>query len=236
MHELTLWCLFRLCSCIPTNWPFYFGFVAPFVLAYLINWIVYAYTLVVLCAPKFAGTSQQKEVKSRAQNYVTVVMILSIFFAIAWVFALVGTSDVDTIVHEVGQYMFAVFIALHAVFTLIFQFWRLKEAREVWTHLWYIVNCQRDQYAPQKAISPKLQRYRDTELSVRSHETQGVGLKDEAVPLSPAEESEPSTRGVVENKYITGADDDDMTANGKEQEKQDLGGDEEEGEGAVTRL
>lgn len=222
------------CSCIPTNWPFYFGFLVPFILACLLNWIVYFLTLAILCTSKVTSKYPQKEAKSRVRIYVAVQAILSILFAVAWIFALVGgTRDVETL-HEVGQYIFAVFIALHAVFTLILHTMRLKEAKEVWTHLWFLLS-KGDLYAPSKTYATdEPEHYRDTELSSRSYEGGGVVLSEEDVPFSPATEPEPSTSGVVENKYASTPTAADTIANG-EREKEDLG-QLEEGEGTTTRL
>lgn len=203
--------------------------MAPFALGYLLNWIVYLLILGALCTPKVASKPQQKAAKSRVQNYIAVLAILSILFAVAWVFALIGTSDVATDVNEAAQYIFAVFIALHAVFTLILHTVRVPEAKQVWTHLWYLLTCKRDQYAPSRTYvtSEPTSRYRETELASRSFEGGAVpGSSDEVVPLSPAAEPEPSTNGVLENVYVTSPDD----ARGKP----DLG--LENGGGVATEL
>lgn len=199
-------------------------------IAYLVDWIVYLLTLGALCIPKVSSKPQQKEARSRVQNYMAVLTILSILFAVAWIFALIGTSDVAADVHEAGQYIFAVFITLHAIFTLILHTVRLSEAKGVWTHLWFLLTCKGDQYVPSRTyVTAEPQHYRETdrELSTRSYEGNGLAASsDEAVPLSPAAEPEPSTRGVVENVYAP------PPGEGNERAKENL----EEGGGMATEL
>lgn len=214
--------------------------MAPFALAYLLNWTVYLVTVAILCTSKVTSKYPQKEARSRVQNYTAVLAILSILFAVAWAFALVGTTDVEPIAHEVGQYIFAVFIALHAVFTLILHTVRSKEAKEVWTHLWFILTCKGGLHVytttNKTYVTDEPLRYRDTELSSRSYEgggEGGVGLHEEVAPLSPAAEPEPSTTGVVENRYVTSPTASD-TGEKSEREKEEPS--ELEGEGTTTRL
>lgn len=206
--------------------------MVPFVLSYLLNWIIYLLLLAALCTPKVTSKPQQKAARSRVQKYTAALCILSIFFAVAWVFALIGTRDVPMAVHEIAQYIFAVFITLHAVFTLILHTLRTPEVKQVWMRLWYLVTCKGQRYAPNRAyVTHEPQRFRETDLVASRSFEGGVAptLSDEVVPLSPATEPEPCTNEVLENRYVS-----EPSADSETSRKQDLG--LEEGGGVATEL
>lgn len=183
--------------------------------------------------------------KSHTKKHILVAMILSILFTIAWVFGLIGMSDEPQRLHEPAQYIFAVFIALHAVVTLILHTFRSPDARESWTRLWYIVTCSRDKYSPKRTFDTaeaeaRLGRYKDTELSSRSYEGGGEQspTRDD-MPLNP-QLVEPKVDGthVVENTYVTtGGSGGKMMVDEEEKNAVGGGGDsDEDADGMATKL
>lgn len=204
----------------------------------MVDWSLYLITLVKL----FTRSPRNKDdLKPYTRNYITVTAIISILFGIAWIFGLVGTSSTEVTLHEVGQYIFAVFIALHSAFLFILHLIRSEEALDSWKRLWYSITCRSDQYTPKRTYSTARtreeegRRHKDVELSYRAV-TPG-STADESMPLSPTE-VEPKTGGVVENVYVTtttGSSEEGMVEKEEEGGKEKSPDDHDE-EGVATRL
>ena len=187
-------------------------------------WITYVLAFIVSCVVRRKKNSGRN---INVRNYLIVSAILSVLFVIAWIFALVGTdADPSRTTQEVAQYVFAVFITLHAVFLLILHTLRDVHAREVWRSIWYHVTCSTHKYTPARTYSTagSGDRYADTEL------TTAGGSKSP----SPDEFSAAYTKAeVVENPYTS------STAQEGMQEKKGLDEKEEpedNEDGVATRL
>ena len=111
------------------------------------NWALYGASLFFL---QSSTNKLNKELKLYLWRYIFSVGILSILFTVAWIFGLIGTSDIARNAHVAGQYIFSIFVAFHSIFTVILHTCRSNTARENWRKLWYIITCSHGQYTPKK--------------------------------------------------------------------------------------
>ena len=131
-------------SCRPTEWPFYFGFILPFVLIYLLNWIVFVSIMVSICKHFANGNlSQQKEISKRQQfrNFkknLIIAMCLSVVLGLGWGLGLVSTSSGIVELSFTFQVIFSIFVGFQGV--LIFYIYGLRSTdfRQTWIKLF---NC-----------------------------------------------------------------------------------------------
>lgn len=207
-----------------------------FLLAYVVDWVAYLFSIVRICR-----SSRRKSHEQHDRGHISTLCILSLLFAVAWAFGLAGTSrGVAPLPSEVTQYVFAVFITLHGVFTLILHTLRSPEAKEVWAKLWYVLTCKRGTYSPGSTTKS---RYGDrgdrgdTELSSQPFERKGQMPSDEDM------RKDPSIGGVVVNTYVSTGNGGGMTMVDNEEEaeaeidaKEDLGAGNDAEEGVSTRL
>lgn len=191
-------------------------------------WILYVILLILSCVGK---KSKRESTKTNLRNYIVVSVILSILFVVAWSFALAGTdSEISAVTQEVSQYIFAVFIALHAVFLLILHTIRSPHAQESWRSMWYTIRCKRNMYVTKRTFMTN----RDTELAFNPVESTGMSLRGEDAPLAFKEmEVSPGHAHVVENTYITTPTDGKMM---KEEEGPASTPDTDDEDGVATRL
>lgn len=225
---------------MPTGWPFIVGFVAPLVVAFICNWAAYLVLLLAQCTCK-GQLKSSNGVRMFSRHYLAVIAILSILFTAAWVFALISIGfELPRSIHEPTQYIFAVFIALHAVFTLILHTIRSGKASEFWRKLWYALTCRKEKYVPSRTYitaNTTLERIKDNKERVS--DSPPSNELTEGIPMRPELTSD--FVQVVENTYVMESSGTDMVAD-DEQLKEDLakavGDDEDDAEDGTiaTRL
>ena len=131
-------------SCRPYEWPFYFGFIAPFVAIYIFNWIMFIVIIFSLC--RHAAKSETADAKSVVTRQLFIAMVLSLLFGLGWAFGLIGSSSLPSGVSITGQYIFSIFIGFQGVLILLLHAVRSADAREEWKRWWYRITCRTEQY------------------------------------------------------------------------------------------
>ena len=133
-------------SCRPYEWPFYFGFLIPFAVIYIFNWVVFLVIMISLCRHSSAKTAGQRDNKSMVARYLLIAVILSLLFGLGWVFGLIGTSSLPRGVSIPAQYLFSIFIGLQGVLVFILHAIRSPDSRDEWKRWWYSITCRAEQY------------------------------------------------------------------------------------------
>ena len=122
-------------SCRPTQWPFFFGLILPFVLVYLFNWVMFVIILASILhhTQNHAATLGDKSGKLRAiRQKVIIALTLSLVFGLGWGLGLLATST-RVIGITIGfQVIFTLFVGAQGLLMLVFHGFRSEKAREVW--------------------------------------------------------------------------------------------------------
>ena len=207
--EILFLCLF---SCRPIEWPFYFGFLLPFAVIYIFNWVMFVVIMASLCRHSIK-TAGQKDNKSVVARYLFIAMVLSLLFGLGWVFGLIGTSSLPQGVSIPAQYLFGIFIGLQGVLVFILHAIRSPDSREEWKRWWYTITCRADQYrvfrtasitgATSTSTARRENIYMTNASIIAPSESFQLGTKDELEasekqPLSPDEEKKAEEAGEVE--------------------------------------
>ena len=132
------------CSCRPYQWPFYFGFIVPFVLIYIFNWIMFIVIMFSLC--RQSTKAKTTDAKSIVTRQLFIAMALSLLFGLGWAFGLIGSSSLPRGASITGQYIFSIFIGFQGVLIFILHAVRSADAREEWQRWWYTLTCRSEQY------------------------------------------------------------------------------------------
>lgn len=229
-------------SCRPTQWPFYFGFVVPFGLIYVFNWVMFAIIMVTLCmhAHKAAAT-KDTNIKSMVAKHLIVAVILSLLFGLGWAFGLIGTSSLPEAVHIPAQYIFSIFVGIQGLLIFLLHAVRSPKARDEWRKWWYIATCRRSAYYLKRRVSYTVTNKTSSrrglgtlEGSSTYTERNSAFEEGEAVPLSAKGDEEMTmsadTSTAVENVYVIDPTDE------KEPEKVDLSNDADKSKDETSKL
>ena len=119
--------------------PFYVGLIAPFIIIYLFNWVVYVIILCSLfckCSCKKEDDDRSTRVKTKHQLIAAVT--LSVLFGLGWGIGLIATEGVRTkAVHDLFSALFIICTAFQGVMVFCLQTLRSKEVRNTWLSLFY---------------------------------------------------------------------------------------------------
>ena len=131
-------------SCRPTEWPFYFGFILPFVIIYVLNWIVFVAIMVSICKHYVNGNlsplkeSSQSEHFSNFKKNLTIAMCLSVVLGLGWGLGLVSTSSGLVELSFPFQVIFSIFVGSQGVLIFFFYGLRSTDFCQTWIKLF---NC-----------------------------------------------------------------------------------------------
>lgn len=187
-------------SCRPVNWPFWFGFVAPFIIIYIFNWVMFILIMVSLCRHS-AGIVKKTDTSNWCTvlgRHLLIALILSVMFGFGWIFGLIGTSLLR---EELGafstasQYIFSIFIAFQGVLLFIFHAIRSPESREEWKKWYYTITCRRAQY--NVALVASL-----SGTSTTRRFTYSSTQQSESKPFTPRTMDDPATQTAMEENTI----------------------------------
>ena len=132
-------------SCRPTQWPFWFGFVASFALIYVFNWVLFIITMVTLCmySRRNAVRSANVHAISVIAKHLLIAVVLSLLFGLGWAFGLIGTSSqLPDEAYTPAQYISSIFMGIQGVLIFLLHTIRSQEAREEWKKWWYTATCR----------------------------------------------------------------------------------------------
>ena len=136
-------------SCRVVGIPFYIGMIAPFVLIYVFNWIIFVIiTISILCknchglSLKGSRNNQKSGISSRQEFMITV--ILSVLFGLGWGIGLLATEKLNsTLIRDMFSSLFVIVTSFHGLLIFILQCARSKEARKEWAK-WFLKATKRD--------------------------------------------------------------------------------------------
>eukprot|EP00731_Ephydatia_muelleri_P011149 Em0006g43a len=112
--------------CRANGYPFYLGFILPFLAIYLFNWIVFIVIIVSLV--RHAKVAK----KSFKQSNVTIAAGLALVLGLGWGFGLAASNNKITYLACALQIVFSVFIGCQGLLILLFHGVRNKDAKMVW--------------------------------------------------------------------------------------------------------
>lgn len=179
-------------------WPFWFGFITPFALIYVFNWVMFVVIMVALCTYSRRTTDMSTKgtnIKSVIAKHLLTAVILSLVFGLGWIFGLIGTSSLPRKVYLPAQYIFSIFMGLQGVLIFLLHAVCSPDAREEWKKWWYSLTCRRSQYELKRRASITVTDTRSTSSQGRVTALEGSTAvteksmaheeADEFVPLSP---------------------------------------------------
>ena len=130
--------LSALSSCRVFGVPFYVGLLAPFIVIYLFNWVLFIVIIFNLlckgCLSKFKE-SQTSEKKISLKQQLIITVTLSILFGLGWGIGLPATQELHRTpaVRNTFAALFIILTAFQGLFVFIMHCLRSKEARKVWS-------------------------------------------------------------------------------------------------------
>ena len=158
------------------NWPFYAFLIAPLVLTYTFDWLVYTAMLVKMTRSSTIPYGGKEAYRSNFHQ-VCSAMLLSVVYGIGWSFGFVASGDVSRDAYLTTQYLFSFLILAHAVLQLLLYLPSRDDLRQ----LWFLVTCRTQQYK----VSSTEGRHRQQ----RSNKYLPTPLEEKSVDVLGLEES-----------------------------------------------
>ena len=126
--------------------PFYAGLLAPFVLVYLFNWVVFVIIIVSILrksCKKGEVSSDKSKTREEYKKHLIIAISLSILFGLGWGFGLPATQAVSVVGLRIAlQALFIIFTSFHGFFIFAMQCLRSQVARREWWKWYYIFTCR----------------------------------------------------------------------------------------------
>ena len=116
---------------------FYAGILAPFILVYTFNGIIYLVIMISLSKQLLNKKKRETgDVKWRREykKLAVVAFFLAIMFGLAWIFAIFVPIPIEAL-SITSQYLFSIFIAIQGLLYFILHGLRSPEARAAWLKL-----------------------------------------------------------------------------------------------------
>ena len=134
---------FLLYSCRPYQLPFYIGFVLPFGIIYIFNWVMFVITFASICHHVTRNnTTAYETFKKQFKIAVTISLLLGL----GWAFGFLGTSALPKEIYIPAQYFFSFFMTSQGALFLFFHGIKSAEVRQEWMHLFYVATGRSDKY------------------------------------------------------------------------------------------
>ncbi len=137
-------------SCRPTEWPFYFGFILPFVIIYILNWIVFVAIMVSICKHfRNLQSLNESSVCQQLRNFkknLVIAMCLSVVLGLGWGLGLVSTSSGLVELSFTFQVIFSIFVGSQGVLIFIIYGLRSTEFRQTWIKLFSSCRSNTDNF------------------------------------------------------------------------------------------
>lgn len=118
-------------SCRATQWPFWLGFITPFLLVYIFDWIMFA-IIVASIVKKRSSISNASVQSSLHRENLIVALSLAVVFGLGWGFGLLATSYPVEEVTFTFQILFSVFVGLQGGLLFLLHGVRNPDARRLW--------------------------------------------------------------------------------------------------------
>ncbi len=144
--------LFDIFSCHPTEYPYWFGMLAPFGIIYLFNWTVFIIIMISVIKRTHRSaklTVKEKSSISQGKKLVLIATGLSIVFGLGWglgiISLVVSIADEDN-VSFAFQVIFSILVGIQGVLIFIFHGVRSNEARKEWQSWLFKFPCLKHRY------------------------------------------------------------------------------------------
>ena len=123
-----------LFSCRPTEWPFFFGLILPFLVVYLFNWIMFIVIMISICRHKgsLKGSATGGMSLRDLRKTFFVTMSLGVVLGLGWGFGLVATSSDVIALTFAFQVIFSIFVGSQGVLIFVFHGLRNEDFRSFW--------------------------------------------------------------------------------------------------------
>ena len=140
------------------NLPFYIGFVLPFIIIYVFNWLLFFLIVVSLCKRDMSKKKMKNQTLGKQatldrrefKKYFIITISLSINFGLGWIIGLLATSELG-VAHLIFVYLFSIFVAIQGVLIFVLHCLRVPAARATWKYWFYRVCCCKSQYAAKQS-------------------------------------------------------------------------------------
>ena len=150
--------------------PFYIGMIAPFILIYIFNWVVFMMIMVSIIrkncqqsSPKGSVENPNSTISSRQQFIIAIV--LSVLFGLGWGIGLLATEKINnTSVRDMFASLFIIITSFHGLLIFIFHCARSKDAREEWLK-WFFKATKRDLSDLTSSVFDHVYRHRNPNSS-----------------------------------------------------------------------
>ena len=133
------------CSCRPYGAPFFGGFVAPFAVIYIMNWIIFIIIFISLWRKRHNSEVGDKEdAKTRLRQQFIAALTLSLLFGLGWGVGFTTTSSITSVpLSATLQAIFIMLTSFQGLVIFIMQCVCCEEARNVWKEWIYIITCHK---------------------------------------------------------------------------------------------
>ena len=121
-------------------WPFIFGFIVPFLILYLFNWIIFTSIMISICNHmKHKGTERFAQIKAYKNN-LFIAMSLAVVLGLGWGFGLLATSS--TSITRTFQIFFSIFVGAQGILLFLLHGLRNSDARKLWKNCLTSCRCK----------------------------------------------------------------------------------------------
>ena len=146
-------------SCRPYGIQFYAGLLAPFLVIYILNWILFTIILVFLINRYICKSNESMKTEhqgSQVRQQFRNAIALSLLFGLGWALGLPATEGIDSIsVRTAIQVLFIIVTAFQGLYIFIMQCLtgsNAVEATKEWKRWFYLITC-RPGHIPTYALS-----------------------------------------------------------------------------------
>ena len=126
-------------SCRAFHWPFWAGFLGPFLCLYVFDWIMFIIILVSIIRNKIKSNKDKYNAKknnSKLKNESLVMaLILAVTFGLGWGFGLLATTYPHEGVTITFQIIFAILVSSQGILLFSLHVMRNVDARNIWKNL-----------------------------------------------------------------------------------------------------
>lgn len=143
-------------SCRATQWPFWFGFLMPFIAVYIFDWIMFIVILTSVIRQRRNNpkkNSVQLSNKMYKQNLV-IALSLSVMFGLGWGAGLLATSSPFEGVTLTLQIIFSIFVGAQGILLLILHGMRNSNVLKAWKRCFSSVCCSKKTMESLKSETP----------------------------------------------------------------------------------
>ncbi len=174
--SLMLLCVISYYSCRATEWPFYFGFINPFILLHVFDWIMFIVILASIIQHQ-KNITQSKEIRKSQRDNVIIALSLAVVFGLGWGFGLLTTSSSIRALTATFQAIFSIFVGAQGVLLFLLHGLRNSDVRELWKGwLTYFVSTTGNTFPSVRKSSTK------TSESISMSQTSGASTLPRTLP------------------------------------------------------